>query len=1347
MNNDRDAPPAATDGDGGTPAGRPGNRRRRRARNRRYRRNRAQRSLLTLVVWNAEGLRPKIAEVSPWLSKAHVDVLAVQEGQFPKAAPRIPGFQPPVVTRRSRGRRDGGPVKGGDVAIYVRDGRHFTTLSGPFKPSADDTTEICGVRLPSASDHGLDLLNIYRPPIHPDETDDRTDHFDPNLLPSGDNTIVAGDLNAHHPLWDSGCDEADAIGERIATWLDRVGWTSLNDGRPTFTSYRSGSQTAPDVALCSPAMARRCAWDIGPDLGSDHLPMLLRVRTGGAPPARIRKSRWSFKKAAWTAFRDECEAAFLEAGPEHESVQELATRFHEVLRRAGIHHVPRGARADAKPWALDPELKEAVKARRTARRDMKSGDTSAKVRWVEAKRRAASIERRVSQRQFRDFVSNNLNKHQNLGRVHKTLKMWEGASDDQHKPHETMEENGRSLVTDREKATAFNRTYAAVSKQVRNSKVDRRTKTRLKAPNVRTCHECCGHRNGYCSPFSEEELTRQISQAKLRKSPGPDDLCNEHLRYLGPVARQTLLDLINASWQRGFVPREWRRAVIVPIPKTGKDPRKIASYRPIALTSHVAKLAERLVATRLTHLAESRHLIPPEQVGFREGRGVEDVVARLTQQVQDGWQRKPCPPSKKQVPDGEAAQKYVLVAYDFARAYDKVDHRLLRARLAELGIPACFNTWVWSFLRDRRACVELNGTRSGERIYRAGLPQGSVLSPTLFLLWSAPLATALRSLPGTTPFQFADDTSTLCAGNTIAVARDRAQLAADTLVKWARDNKMEVAGQKTQLLVLSQNHRDAVGCHIRVAGQLVEGGAELKLLGVTLDRTLGFGPHCRNLRRRVRPRAAQLRRLTGRSWGLQEQQLRAVANGYVRGAIEHAAAAWLPATSPTNVELLEREMRAAARIVTGCIRSAPHHGVMAEAGILPVAARRTALAARMLAKATALPPEDPLRLLAVADPPCRLRRVTGWRQLGREVWRMLRVEPPTEPLLPERPPPWLPCGAVTVRLDIGAGLPARAADSTKRDATLHHLASMTQCATWAWTDGSATGGILRGGAGALIVYADDDRVQLRRPAGALCSSFRAEMTAILMTLDHLIEHPREEDNPIIICTDSMSSLAALREGPSAQRSVRGAEIWQRLLAIASDDRPVTLQWVPAHCGVPGNEAADALANEAAAMDQKMVALDVATIYRAAARTAKDRVARDRPTYPDPARKRAMGWYRELMGFRFPPPISNMDRASAVDVHQLRTGRWSGSAQFLHEIGKNPSADCPQCRDTDCKAARCPLCGEEADTPRHILLTCAGLMGVRLRLPAVGNILPTTDEVRRSDVVAALAAAFRALQSR
>ena len=187
--------------------------------------------------------------------------------------------------------------------------------------------------------------------------------------------------------------------------------------------------------------------------------------------------------------------------------------------------------------------------------------------------------------------------------------------------------------------------------------------------------------------------------------------------------------------------------------------------------------------------------------------------------MQDGWQR----PKARGQTTAESAQKYVLVAYDFARAYDVVDHRLLCVRLLELGLPHCMITWMWQWLRDRRVRWELNGANSSERVFRVDLPQGSVLSPPLFLLWAAPLVSALRQIPGCSPYMYADDTATLCAGPDITTARERDQTAADTLVSWARSAKMVVCGPKTQLLLLSQWARDAVGLTIKVGGAI--GGA------------------------------------------------------------------------------------------------------------------------------------------------------------------------------------------------------------------------------------------------------------------------------------------------------------------------------------------------------------------------------------------------------------------------------------------------------------------------------------------------------------------------------------------
>ena len=182
----------------------------------------------------------------------------------------------------------------------------------------------------------------------------------------------------------------------------------------------------------------------------------------------------------------------------------------------------------------------------------------------------------------------------------------------------------------------------------------------------------------------------------------------------------------------------------------------------------------------------------------------------------------------------------------------------------------------------------------------------------------------------------------------------------------------------------------ATGCDRDITGgaddaQLeVTAGTSLRLLGVTFDRLLHFGAHCSELRKKVRPRIAHLRRMTGRSWGLNERQLRVVANGYVRGALEYAAGAWLPAASTSHLELVDRELRAAARVVTGCTMSTPAHALMAEAGLPTARTRRATLAARMLGTAASLPEGEPLRALADATPTRRLKTTTGWRDRGRE---------------------------------------------------------------------------------------------------------------------------------------------------------------------------------------------------------------------------------------------------------------------------------------------------------------------------------------------------------------------------
>ena len=308
----------------------------------------------------------------------------------------------------------------------------------------------------------------------------------------------------------------------------------------------------------------------------------------------------------------------------------------------------------------------------------------------------------------------------------------------------------------------------------------------------------------------------------------------------------------------------------------------------------------------------------------------------------------------------------------------------------------------------------------------------------------------------------ADDTATLSTGSSLPIARARAQQAADTLARWAVIWKANIAAQKTQALVLSQWSQDAKDFSIKVAGATVEGRPHLKILGVTLDRTLHFGEHCASIRRKVKQRTAQLRKMTGRSWGLRESQLRTVANGYVRGALEYCAAAWMPAASPTHLLSVDRELRAVARVVTGCPASTPVDALMAEAGMLPAGVQQRVLATRMLGLAASLPPGNPLRAVGDARAPSRLSSVTGWRTAGLEALAAADVAGvPIEPRLWVTLPPWASTAGISFCLDAGIAGGRGAPDTVRRAAAEEHLATLPEDAIWVWTDGSAVAGVAR----------------------------------------------------------------------------------------------------------------------------------------------------------------------------------------------------------------------------------------------------------------------------------------------
>ena len=152
---------------------------------------------------------------------------------------------------------------------------------------------------------------------------------------------------------------------------------------------------------------------------------------------------------------------------------------------------------------------------------------------------------------------------------------------------------------------------------------------------------------------------------------GSDRVHNQMLKDLPDNARSVVLSVINDFWKSGSYPSEWKTSKIIPLLKPNKDRQEIKSYRPVALTSCLGKLAERLINRRLIWRLHQDSVLPPSQCGFRPKSGTVDALLKITEQCHEGLHKK---------------EYTVLVFLDLEGAFDKVWWDGLITKAAKVSI-------------------------------------------------------------------------------------------------------------------------------------------------------------------------------------------------------------------------------------------------------------------------------------------------------------------------------------------------------------------------------------------------------------------------------------------------------------------------------------------------------------------------------------------------------------------------------------------------------------------------------------------------------------------------------------
>ena len=801
--------------------------------------------------FNCNGLtHTKHQQVRSLLAQHDVDVLCLQELKSAQArALSFPGYAVFTHKRCVPRSHSHNVYRGGGIATVVKSSlsahKHYT--------STDTTQERLDVRITDTHTSFL-VVNVYDPPIGGgQDTRSRSSH-PPTPLPHGDNIIVAGDFNAHHPLWDSN-HASTADGERLVEWASLHCMKVWNDpDTPTFIKDTQTSQqrSSPDVMFTHDTWADAGSWEVLGDWGSDHVPQLLTLHTQITTNKHTPRKQWQWHKANWPAFFDEMERWGRKAtgwtDPHHS-----AHRYANCIVRACTKSVPLfcpSTRSDHTQHTTDEKKRE----------------------LFEKKMEECTADK-------------------NVVPLFRILRSLSGSRVREHNVPLSPDDLGRH----------FSDTCASQGQQ---------RLTQVTTPPYVPCR--------LEQDFSCFELKTALSQMCAKKAPGPDGIHTEMLKHLGPDGRAGLLHLINLSWCTGVVPQRWREARISPLLKPDKDPLQVTSYRPISLTSHIAKLTERLVADRVQYLVEcpSSPVTPlhEAQVGYRKLRSAEENLAFVTQT---------CENAKAQ---GKVA---VCVFVDFTKAFDTVSRTAIVDKLTSMHFPPRYVRWINNFLCHRQAAVQVRGHNSKLYDHEEGVPQGSVLAPFLFNVIMDELACVLSSrFSSFLDFTlFADDLSLVVTGDDHTSAVARAQQVISTLESVVGMYNLLISRSKTHaMFVCTPQKRTSLTQLPPLTfsdAEEIKWVSHTKYLGLVLDEDFSFVPHVKDLKVRYLKRIALMQALSGTTWGCSAHLLRSVYLTFVLPIVLYGFHVYGHAAPVAAFEELETAHHTALRVITGCPKTTP----------------------------------------------------------------------------------------------------------------------------------------------------------------------------------------------------------------------------------------------------------------------------------------------------------------------------------------------------------------------------------------------------------------------------------------
>jgi hypothetical protein len=750
-----------------------------------------------------------------------------------------------------------------------------------------------------------------------------------------------------------------------------------------------------------------------------------------------------------------------------------------------------------------------------------------------------------------------------------------------------------------------------------------------------------------------EEVEHKVLAAKPWKAPGEDGLPAIVWKQLWPVVRYRILHLFNTSLTEGVVPHQWRSAKIIPLKKPDKGDYTMAkAWRPISLLSTLGKVLEAVIAERMSYVVESYGLLPANHFGARKRRSAEQALILLQEQIYKAWR---------------AGRVLSLISFDVKGAYNGVFKERLLERLKARGIPSGLVRWIDAFCSRRTATVIVNGhTSQLQELPQAGLPQGSPLSPVLFLFFNADLVQRRINARGGS-MAFVDDYSAWVVGPTAEENRAGIQSIIDEALGWERRSGATFEGDKTAIVHFTRNAARTSDIPFMIHGKVIKPKASAKILGVVMDAKLRYKEHIARAAAKGLSVAMCLRRLKM----LSPQTARQLFVATVAPTMDYASNVWAHSCGIREAAWLDKAQMVGAQAITGAFRTVAIAVAEAEASIQPVQERHAQAATRFWTNRWSLPRTHPLATLKVKP----YRRFVSPMQRVAQAQREIATER-MEIIQEYALPPWR--DRILVLFDPDRESAVEAAKRVKG----------VVIATCSSQRGGMVGmgGVVRDTA---INKADEVGASYSVTLGSReeLNLYIAELAAIAMVLRCMPSGLCRRD--MTVMTSSRSALEAIRRPrqQSGQQIIR--QIYDHIERLEDEGHSLRMMWVPA------GEEGFALGPKAKAAARKATEGECrpdVPLYLARSTTTRLAITKQQQTRTLPER---VGKYSKQIDTALPGKHTRtlydpLKRKEADVLSQLRTG-MARLNSFLYRIGAKESDTCE--------------CGRASETVEHFLFRC------------------------------------------